>query len=524
MALLQSINILPGVNVLSVLPHLNYKAWFAIAEFVDNAIQSSIDRQKELQAAHKDTYRLTIDIDVYPHEGSITIRDNAAGISANDYARAFRPAEIPPNASGLSEFGMGMKSAACWFSPNWSVTTTALGENVQRAVYFDIDTIVEDRIEELHVIHTHVSAEKHFTEVRLDNIRRFPQGNTIKKIKSHLASIYRIFLRERSLILRINGEALVYEEPEILVAPSYRDPDGPEIEWKKEIEIDLGGNKSAVGFVAIRRTISNQFAGLALFRRKRLILGSYDETYRPKDIFGASNTYAYLRVFGEIHLKGFQVSHTKDGIQWEETEERFLIKLRGELSKDDFPLLQQVREYRSKRDVKTTRKDAATALKTMAARLHGKDVSNPYSEEPQPPALSDTSGQTNPAPTQLPKIADAEQERVEFKMRFRDELWIVSIELSYADENSNWVEISNRPSFTDPEPRQVTIRISMLHPFMAQFPTLDSESFLAVLNVAAAMALAEVAAGERAERHPSAVRRFTNEILRDQLSKPISND
>ena len=37
------------------------------------------------------------------------------------------PAAIPPDRSGLSEFGMGMKSAACWFAPRWSVRTKALG-------------------------------------------------------------------------------------------------------------------------------------------------------------------------------------------------------------------------------------------------------------------------------------------------------------------------------------------------------------------------------------------------------------
>ena len=49
MAQLNSVNIRPGVNVLSVLPHLNYKAWYALAEFVDNAIQSSIDENKDLK-------------------------------------------------------------------------------------------------------------------------------------------------------------------------------------------------------------------------------------------------------------------------------------------------------------------------------------------------------------------------------------------------------------------------------------------------------------------------------------------
>ncbi|MEL6467783.1 MAG: ATP-binding protein [Pseudomonadota bacterium] len=520
MTQINSVSILPGVNVLSVLPALDYKAWFALAEFVDNAIQSSIDRKKELLAANRGDYQLMVDIDFFPKEGRISIRDNAAGIAETDYPRAFRPAEIPPNATGLSEFGMGMKSAACWFSPNWSVTTSALGENVERAVFFDIDKIIEDRIEELHVVASQVAADKHFTEVRLDNIRRFPQGNTIKKIRSHLGSIYRVFLREGSLVLRIDGKPLEYEEPEILVAPSYRDPDGPEIEWKKAINIDLGEGRSASGFVAIRKTISNQFAGLALFRRKRLILGSYDETYRPKDIFGATNTYAYLRLFGEIHLRGFHVSHTKDGIKWEESEELFLSELRKTLSGDDLPILPQVREHRSKKDAKASRSSASAALQSVADKLRGQNVSDasPPDSTPPPAANEDLT------PSALPEIADADQEQVEIPMQFRDEPWIVSIGLSYAEDSADWLTIVNSSPITAPEPRRISIRISMLNHFMAQFPTLDSEGFLAVLDVAAALALAEVAAGERAERNPSAVRRFTNEILKNQLSKPISDD
>ena len=521
MAQVNSVNIRPGVNVLSVLPHLNYKAWFALAEFVDNSIQSSLDKRRELLAVDGPQYCLRVDIQFKPQENSITITDNAAGIAAIDYQRAFRPAEIPPNATGLSEFGMGMKSAACWFAPNWSVRTSALGEHVERTVIFDIDKIVEDSTEELHVVSMDVASDKHYTEIRLDNIRRFPRGRTVQKIKDHLSSIYRVFMREGSLVLTVDDEVLTFQDTEILVAPNYRSPDGPDIEWKKDIDIDLGEGKSARGFVAIRKTISNQFAGLALFRRKRLIMGSFDETYRPQDIFGASNTYAYLRVFGEIHLTGFHVSHTKDGIKWEESEETFLTQLRKILSAEELPLLQQVREHRSKKDVKTTRKDAVSALKSMAERLTGQNLTaQPASTDltvAKPEQDNSQGGDSAP----LPDLPESENEHVQFRMRFRAEEWIISIELSYTDNGADWLDIRNRPAINDPEPRQITIRISMLHPFMAQFPTLDSESFMPVLNIAAAMALAEVEAGELAERHPSAVRRFTNEILKNQLSKKV---
>ena len=518
MSQLNSVNIRPGVNVLSVLPHLNYKSWFALAEFVDNSIQSSLDRQRDLKSNDGANYCLQVEIQFSRYENCITIRDNAAGIAAPDYQRAFRPAEIPPDASGLSEFGMGMKSAACWFAPNWTVRTTALGENIERTIIFDINEIVEDSTEELNVISTQVSANLHYTEIRLDNIRRFPRGRTVKKIRDHLSSIYRIFIREGSLLLTVDGEPLAHESAKILNAVSYRDPHGPTIAWKKDIDLDLGDGKSATGFVAIREPASTRFAGLALFRRKRLIMGSYDETYRPLDIFGQVNSFAYQRIFGEIHLKGFHVSHTKDGIKWDETEDIFLEKLRKELSGDDLPLLQQVREYRSKKGIKAVRGDAATALKLIAEQLGDQELSLQPHEENQTP--DDSPSEHFP----LPVLPQSENENVSFRMRFRREEWIVAIELSYLDNGADWLEIRNHSSITDPDPREITIRIAMLHPFMAQFPLLDSESFTAVLNIAAAIALAEVEACQLEASYPSAIRRFTNEILRNQLSRRVVDD
>lgn len=524
MAQVNTVNIRPGVNVLSVLPHLNYKAWFALAEFVDNSIQSSIDNKRTLKATDGPDYKLRVDIDFDAPGNMITIKDNAAGISSSDYQRAFRPAEIPPDASGLSEFGMGMKSAACWFAPNWSVRSSALGENVERTVIFDIDEIVHDSTEELSVLSTNVSDEKHYTEIRLENIRRLPRGKTIQKIKDHLSSIYRVYIREGSLALYVDGQELTYEDPAALTAPSYRDPEGEPRQWKMPIDIDLGEGRSATGFVAIRETASTRLAGLALFRRKRLIMGSADEAYRPEDIFGRSNTYPYQRIFGEIHLKGFFVSHTKDGIKWEESEDEFLAKLRKALSDESFPLLQQAREHRTKTSAKAVRKDAAAALSSTASNLSNATLASNQNSGGLDLFSSVGNDDDEARNEALPELDGDDVERAEFKLRFRSEPWIVSIELSYADDHADWLTIRNRPSITDPEPRQVTVRVAMLHPFMAQFPTMDSESFTAVLNIAAAMALAEVVAGELADKNPTAVRRYTNEILKNQMSKRLMDD
>lgn len=519
-----SVNIRPGVNVLSVLPHLNYKAWFALAEFVDNSIQSSISKRRELRSVGGDAYCLRVDIDFEPSDSRILIKDNAAGIANSDYQRAFRPAEIPPDATGLSEFGMGMKSAACWFAPNWSVRSSALGERSERTVFFDIEKIVNDSIEELNVISVDVGEERHYTEIRLEKIRKFPHGKTIGKIKEHLASIYREYMRDGSLELYVDGKQLQYGEPKILTAPSFRDPDGPSITWKKDIELELGEGRSASGFVAIREVGSTRLAGLALFRRKRLVLGSADETYRPEDIFGRSNTYPYQRIFGEIHLKGFFVSHTKDGVKWEESEDEFLKRLRKAISDDDLPLLQQAREYRTKSGAKAARKDAAAALQDTAGSFQRNDARDDGSTFDWSAIAQSADQEATQDSAFVEDLDDGDKEEAQLALAFRGEPWIVRIELSYTEDPVDWLVIRDKPSISDPEPREILVRVAMLHPFMSQYATLDSEGFSAVLKIAAAMALAEVVAGELADKHPSSIRHFTNEILRNYFSRRVIDD
>src|SRR5438128_2919919 len=91
---IETVNIRPRVTILSVLPHLNYKPWFAMAEFVDNSLQSFINYRDQLESVEPG-YKLRVTIESSPQDaGQLIVRDNAAGIHAQDYARAFRPAEI----------------------------------------------------------------------------------------------------------------------------------------------------------------------------------------------------------------------------------------------------------------------------------------------------------------------------------------------------------------------------------------------------------------------------------------------
>ncbi len=195
--------------MLSVLKYLEYETWFELAEFIDNAIASYLKNEVAIKAIEGDKFKLEVRIEIYEPENKITIRDNAAGISVVDYARAFGAAEIPPDNTGLSEFGMGMKSAACWFADNWCVTSTSLAENVEKKVSFDMKQIFEDKIEELDVEIKNCHKNYHYTTVELFNVNRMPRRRGVGKVKDHLKSIYREFIRNGVLVLKIDNEEYI---------------------------------------------------------------------------------------------------------------------------------------------------------------------------------------------------------------------------------------------------------------------------------------------------------------------------
>ena len=94
--------------VYSAFRYINNKVYNALAEYVDNSIASFLhhkDFLTKLNPKGKLSVYITIDVD----NDTIIIEDNAFGIEAKDYDRAFELANIPLDSSGLNEFGMGMK-------------------------------------------------------------------------------------------------------------------------------------------------------------------------------------------------------------------------------------------------------------------------------------------------------------------------------------------------------------------------------------------------------------------------------
>lgn len=514
-ATVTSVNIRPEVTILSVLQHLNYRPWFALAEFVDNALESFLHCRKELAEANGGQAELTVQIEIESGAGGrIVVRDNAGGIRESEFPRAFRPAELPPDRSGLSEFGMGMKSAACWFARKWEVRTSALGEAVERTVSFDIYKIVNEKHDKLAVKVKAIAAGAHFTEVSMLELHHPPKGRTVAKIKEHLASIYRVYLRSGTLKLTFNGDALQHDEPAVLNAPPFTNPQEPAVKWRKRINFDFGNGQRVDGFAALRETASTAYAGLALFRRNRLIQGSGDEAYRPTAIFGNPNSYRYQRLFGELHLQGFEVSHTKDGFRWEEHEEVFLECLKEELERKPLNLLDQAEGYRAKQSKKSIQETAqkvtdhvAEAVEHEVAPLLEREAESPASPPPLPPEVPKSPLE---ASTRTVDIAAGAQ------------LWQITIRTTIDPAVGSWLRLgeqTRRQAGADTV-RCIAIDVALAHPFTQQFLGANNENLELFLRFAAAIALALVMAAAGGGGSPQFALHHLNSLLRDAFSQP----
>lgn len=344
-------------DVLERFSDLNFKPSQAIAEFIDNAIQSYLDH-KDNNTFYTPGYKLTIDVDIEWGETSngktfaksIRIQDNAAGIPKTKYDNAFETGHRPGFNQGLNEYGMGMKVAAFWLCRKWTTKSKYFAENLERTLVQDLNEIIPNRHQSLNYEEVAIDKAGSYTIVHLDNL--YQKNNFTKAklgtIREELASIYRTFLRRGEIQINVNKEALVFNSPKLLKAPYYDNPSGKELEWKVQVSHNLFG-KEVSGYIGILDEMSEKHSGLVIIRRGRVIVGeSKDHLYHPECIFSASqNSHRYKRLYGELEIKGFSASFNKNGFSNIDELEAMLEAIKSTLKIDGYSLIKQASDLRT---------------------------------------------------------------------------------------------------------------------------------------------------------------------------------
>jgi hypothetical protein len=503
-----SIKLQPGVY--GQFRNLNNKIWFALGEYVDNAVQSFEDNKEILRKAHKNDYQFEVRINVDWEQDNIHIYDNAAGIDSKNFIRAFEPANIPIDNTGLSEFGMGMKTASIWLADFWSVRTAAINEGDERFVEFDLKKVLSEGKEVLKVKNTPKEKSLHFTEIVLYQLsKNAPSSYQMDKIRKHLASIYRKFILSGDLKLYINDEELIYEEPEILIAPYFMNPTGRPIEWKKEIDFKLGKYK-ATGFIGILNTMStNEINGLSLFRRGRVIEGSHDEKYRPKSICGQTGSPRYKRIFGELELEGFAVSFNKGSFQEQDDLEALMEALQVEISAKGFDLYNQAEKYIKPKTTETNISVAKKIVKSLKSSYKHHNLKDKVDT-----SLKEIDDQSitlnNEKLIKRAKTIDSHEDIIEIK----DRKYRLKLELITEKNISDLYSLSIDED--DNTISKITYKINLAHPFFTKYERLKSdEDYQPIIAIIRSLVLAEIVAPSQGTKNGGNLRINFNSFLRN---------
>lgn len=485
------VDITIGANMYGRISDLPNTPSHVLAEFVDNALQSSRDKKEQFLALDAN-YRLRVDIDFEWEEHTnqatvITVTDNAGGIDADNYTKAFKLANTPDNNEGLNEFGMGLKTAALWLGNEWSVKTSALSETVSRSITFDLNKVLADSLTKL-VVKTEVAeATEHFTTIRIASpTPKSPTKKALDKIRTELSSIYRKSLRQNEADIYVDGVKLTFEESEILTAPSVKDPKGPAIYWRKDIDFKFGKYR-ATGFIGILKDINSTKNGFVLLRRGRVVYGAEtDGRYFPKSLSGSTGTFRYKRIFGELELEGFAVSFNKNDLQDKENLEALMEMLRGEIHTKEFDLYNQAEDYRLDERQKKVNK---------LVKSHNNDKKKNEKVEvvtkPQP-VTTTTTTYTHDATSQ-PSIVSEPVEETPLVMGHFDDTYNINgkdykLRVEMVDKGNELVWLDTMQQ----DDNVVTCKINMNHVFFQHFQN-SEKAIVAILKT---MALAKFMAKE----------------------------
>lgn len=349
----KTINIRPSTGVYATYKNIKYDPWSAIAEFVDNSTQSYYDHEHELTSLPGWE---ALNVDIYydknkEYGDTLVIEDNAYGMNFSDFQRAII-LDSPPKVASRSEFGMGLKTAACWFGVIWRVESTELGSDIKYAATIDVDMLHVSKDEEIEVEEIPCDPKEHGTVITITNLNRQIVGKQIKKTKDQLRGMYRNDLKNEKIVITYNNERLMFTSPAPLIEEL---PDGTEKVWRKRLNFSVpykDKELSVTGFVGVLETANTSGAGFALLRRGRVIVGGYENTYRPEEIFGKANTFIYQRLYGELNLDDWPVTQTKDDFDWYNgsLEDDFIKALKSEC--EDYR--KKANTYRKKKIAKQT--------------------------------------------------------------------------------------------------------------------------------------------------------------------------
>lgn len=316
-----SVNIAPEMEMYGILKSLRYTAETAFAEFIDNSIQSFIDTK--IPASENNHISIKISKD----EKTIVIEDNAGGIDREHLQTALKPTGLmlqgrKHKKDSLSVYGIGLKSAAIWFSETWMLETSSKGSDLKYVFNFDLPELLREGKEEAMVVAEDEKKDASYTKITIKNNTRIADFDTYaNRVVPFILETFHKFSKIARISFEIDGNEVIpapkrteLTAPNHLVYPPVLKNERIEkpclINWRTNLDFPYKG-RQIKGFFMIREKGSYEQPGIRLLRNKRVIEGTSVYSNTPKEILGTKNKYSAQRLYAELHLDDFEVDFMK---------------------------------------------------------------------------------------------------------------------------------------------------------------------------------------------------------------------
>lgn len=356
-----------------------YSLWFALGEFIDNAITSAYQNWDLLKFINGENYALEIQINLDASNALITVSDNAAGITKEEFARVLVAGERPPSPDLLSVYGKGMKLASFWWGRSLRIESWPVNKGYLATALMDLDLMQKNQNAHASIDVKSHSTLRHGTRITLSRPypNRFPDNKTLKSLNLLLRSMYRTYTnsQEKPVKIFLNGELMTFKQFPLLVAPYWPSSNGPkpgsiEKEWRRDnFVFTTSSGKRLEGWYGILGAVKRDLSGFFLHYKGKGMDGigyadsdllDGDESlasvrdskqyYRPPAIFGQEGSYRFGRFTGEFDISDFGKTQSTDSVKWSaEEENEFIQALLEDIKSGDEPFWKMADKFQPKK-------------------------------------------------------------------------------------------------------------------------------------------------------------------------------
>lgn len=322
----------------------SYKIWDAIAELVDNSVDSFQKNETKLKEAGRNTFKIQIKVD--NRNRKLMVHDNAFGMNRSELHRALKVAKKNKWQKGIGKYGLGLKTSASWFGKKWKVTTKQLGSNVEYTATVDIPYLVNNAINKIPIQAKPVVGQENqsYTTIEVEQGVREYAATSLSKCKETLAIMYQRLLAKPNFEIHwrttSTEELIQYVEPNIYTSTN---PNGSTKVHDFPIDgVETNSQIRITGRYGIYPPQRKQtpHAGVLIFWRNRLIVHREKNSYWPRwsddrgdNIFGVAGDLKRQRFFIQLNINDMDPTSLKDDFKWDKINPKQLAIFLRDYSK-----------------------------------------------------------------------------------------------------------------------------------------------------------------------------------------------